>query len=553
MKFRNPKSEIRNPKGDHAAESRTCSSPVGRRFCGAATEAERRHSCRPVRVAQNNADKNVGAPSTRLRLSVALLAPGVGPESFHYSTTFLLSAIRFCQNRFRISDFRSCLVSTFFLFAFAVSAAPTTNALVVISPQQIVSNAVAYSQRLKVLDRDVEAATAQQRQARAQGLPQLSADAQVAQYVGLTDSDFGPAITIPAIDTRYGAGVQIKQPLYTGGRIKGQQASAVFRQGAARENRRGAGADVVDEALRAYWNWAKAFFLAASLQSSVERMEAHSKDIWSLYKAGLATDNDALATDVQLDRTRLSLDSASRRIEVCAAKIAFLTGQTLPADSRPQPAEPPRDFVLPPEAGMLAAAHTNRAERAAITLEAHAAEAQVKATRGEYYPQFALIGRYDVARPNMMNIPPTDSWQDDAFVGLGVTWNIFDWGLRKAKVTEASARSAQARIRVQQVEDRINLEVREARINLQDARQRFTVATRGERSAQRNLQAVTDLWQNGLARHSEVLDAHDQLTATQYEVISAQSDVELARAALDHALGRLNVPTPGTGKMTNDQ
>ena len=482
-----------------------------------------------------------------------VVGSSTGESAFHPTAPSRLFGFRISDFGFlsdfglRTSDFAALLLALA-IASSSASAAPAvapTNSPVVIPPQQVVSNAVAYSQRLKALDRDVEAATAQQRQARAQGLPQLSADAQVAQYVGLTDSDFGPTMTIPAIDTRYGAGVQIKQPLYTGGRIKGQQASAAFQQGAARENRRAAGADVVDEAWRAYWNWAKAFFLTASLQSSVERMEAHSKDIWSLYNAGLATDNDALATDVQLDQTRLSLDSASRRIEVFAAKIAFLTGQTLPADSRPQPAEPPRDFALPPEAGMLDAAQTNRAERAAITLEAHAAEAQVKATRGEYYPQFALIGRYDVARPNMMNIPPTDAWQDDAFVGLGVTWNIFDWGLRKAKVTEASARSAQARIRVQQVEDRINLEVREARINLQDARQRFTVATRGEKSAQRNLQAVTDLWQNGLARHSEVLDAHDQLTETQYEVISAQSDAELARAALDHALGQVNVPTAG--------
>ena len=40
---------------------------VGRRSCGAAAKAERRHFCRPVHVIQDHADKNVGAPKLEIR------------------------------------------------------------------------------------------------------------------------------------------------------------------------------------------------------------------------------------------------------------------------------------------------------------------------------------------------------------------------------------------------------------------------------------------------------------------------------------------------------
>ena len=223
-------------------------------------------------------------------------------------------------------------------------------------------------------------------------------------------------------------------------------------------------------------------------------------------------------------------------------RIIFLTGQPLAANCQP---EKTAATVPPPPAEevLLQAAQTGRPEHAARQSEVQAAEAQVKVTRADYYPQVSLVARYEEGRPNLNNIPPVDKWQDDAYAGVAVSWNLFDWGLRKGRVAEAKARSEQARLRLGETDDLIVLEVREARINVQDVRQRLEVAERAQRSAQRNLEAATDLWQNGLNRHSDVLDALGQLTDTEYEVTTARADLALAQAALDHAVGRL-----GTGK-----
>ena len=54
---------------------------VGRRSGGAASNAERRHSCRRGPGLHEQADKNVGAPRwKRLRQSVALPAHGFGKK-----------------------------------------------------------------------------------------------------------------------------------------------------------------------------------------------------------------------------------------------------------------------------------------------------------------------------------------------------------------------------------------------------------------------------------------------------------------------------------------
>jgi outer membrane protein len=407
-----------------------------------------------------------------------------------------------------------------------------------LTPQQVVQEAVAHSPRLRALDREVEAATARTQQANVQNLPTVAGTAQASHYAGLGDSGFGPFV-IPFIEDQYRAAVTVSQPLYTGGRITRQKEIAGYQQAAARHTRRGMEADLVLQALTAYWNWSKAFHAVESLKAAVARMEAHAQDMRNLRAAGLATENEALATDVSLDQTRLRLEEAQRGIEVMLARIAFLTGQTPAADLVPARVAPPADLNVPAETELLGAAQAHREERAARVLEARAAKAQVQATQADYAPQVSALVRYEQARPNLLEIPPEDQWREDTFLGVSLSWMLFDWGQRRARVAEASARSAQARLLVEQVVEQISLEVREARINLQDARARVTVASRAQQSAERNLAAATTLWKNGLARHSDVLDAHNQLTSAQYEAIVASADLELARASLDHATGRL--------------
>ena len=188
---------------------------------------------------------------------------------------------------------------------------------------------------------------------------------------------------------------------------------------------------------------------------------------------------------------------------------------------------------------LLNVARDHRAELAASRARAEAARSAVKATRAAYFPQVSLQARYEQARPNLLNIPPEDRWAGDAFVGVLLNWNVFDFGLTKARVREAEARLAQAELLAAEQEERVVLDVRDARIAMLDAVDRLEVATRVMSSAERNLRAATDLWKNGMARHADVLDAHAQLTDAEYQVVSARADALIARAALDRATGRL--------------
>ena len=440
--------------------------------------------------------------------------------------------------------------ASFFLWlaaALSVAGASATSEPSRVTPDQIVRDALAHSLALQVSEKEVRAAEARKAQTDSLTKPTLDIEARAWRYEGLEAVSLGGLLTIPAIESRYAASATLAQPIYTGGRITSERENAEHLRRAAGYRRRATEADVVLQALTAYWGWSKAYYSVSALQAAVDRVAAHAADMRNLREAGMATDNDTLATDVLLDQTRLRLEEARRRVKLTRAQLVFLTGRELADAAAPEEAPPARDTASTPETD-AAQAVARRPERQALEMQWKASKAQIVSSRADLYPQIFLTARYEQDRPNSLFFPPEDQWQDDAFAGLSLGWQVFDWGRTRASVLEAAQRADQARLRLQQAEEQIALEVTQARIDLEDAGERLPVAARTEDSARRNLEVATDLWKHGLTRHSDVLDAYSQLSDAQYSVTAARADVRLAQASLDHALGREPAGAPSPEK-----
>lgn len=418
----------------------------------------------------------------------------------------------------------------------------TTN---LVGPREIVMAARRYSPTVRMAAGEVGAAEARRRQAQGARWPVVDLRLQAFRYQGLEPFELNGVTVIDAIEDRIGGSVGATLPLYTGGRLSAASAGAKHGRQAAAEAKRAAESDVTLQALTAFWTWSKAFHGQSALEAALTRMETHAADIRNRRSAGLATEHEVLATEVVLEQMRLRLETSRRGVKQSRAWIAYLAGEEPASNAIPRRAEGGGEVTVPSEQEALQAAR-GRAEVAARRSELSAFEAMVRASGGETLPQVALTARYEQANPNMMNIPPRDEWQDVSFVGATVTWTILDWGVARAKVAEARARSLQARARLEQTEAAVAFQVREARIGLEDARGRIRVAERAEESARKSLQAVTDLWHGGLARHAEVLDAHTQLAEAEYQVLAARADAALARAALEHATGGPVEEKPGS-------
>ena len=413
-----------------------------------------------------------------------------------------------------------------------------------VNAAQVLADALRHSLTLKLSAQDIAAARARTLQTRAQLLPALNLASHGGHYEGLKDGavagQYNNTIIIPSVADWYGASATLSQPLFTGGQLWQQKIHAGFQYNATTQAWHSVEADVRRQALSAYWHWSKSFYALATLRAAVARMEVHATDMRNFHDAGLATDNDTLSTEVLLDKTRLYLEEAKRYDEIARAQIAFLTGHDLPSNAVPNRPVIPAGLSVAPESDVLNTARTNRPEYAVRRMELNAAGALVDMHRAGYWPQLYLTASYDYDNPNPRIIPPQDEWNGDFYAGVALSWNILDWGLTRGKVSEAAARAAQAKLRLTQEDERIVLEARQARISLQDAIQSLTVAERAQQSAQRNLESATSLWNSGLLRHSELLDAHTKLTQAQYDAVSARANIVLTQTALNYATGQLN-------------
>ena len=408
----------------------------------------------------------------------------------------------------------------------------------VVGVASVLQAALEHSYARRSSQQEVEAAAAREAQAAARGRPSLDVGARATQYSGLEEALLG-SFLVPEIDQRYGAFAVVTQPLYTGGRISGQREAESFSRQAAVAGQEAVTAGVALETLATYWAWSRAGQSVEAARAAVDRMQALYDDVRHQHEAGLVTDNDLLSTEVELERARLRQDTAGQQLQLARAQVVFLTGQPLDVEATPEIAPAPAGPDLPGEAEQLAAAFSNRPERAARAAEVAAAAAHVKVRKADRGPTVNARAGYEYANPNQLFFPPDDEWNDDAYVGVEVSWNVWDPGLTRGALAEAAARQMQVELRRDQADADITLNVRSARIRLQESLNRYQVSTRARESARGNVESATALWKNGLARQSEVLDAQARLADAEAAVVDAVADVAVGRAALDFACGAL--------------
>lgn len=409
-----------------------------------------------------------------------------------------------------------------------------------VSPGQIVKEVLAHSRQLKIAGNDVRALEARAAQASAARRPSLRLQAGATQYSGLEEALLGPQILIPKIEDRYHWSADVTQLVYAGGRVDASGRAARFEAAAADLSGTALESDLRFQALTAYWTWAKSLGALNSVKAAMVRMDAHAADIRNLKQSGAATENDVASAETLLAQTKLKFEDARRNLDLARARLAYLAGRELPADALPQKPGTP-DVAKPmPGGDLVGVALGNRQERRSARLAAEAFALQVKAAKASYQPQLSLVARYEQARPNSLFFPPADEWNSDAFVGVSVSWSLYEGGLDVARVREAAARADSARERAESWDEVITLEVREAVIRHESALSRCGVARQAEDSAKRNLESAATLWKNGMARHSELLDAESRFSDAQYETAVSEADAALAAAALRHAVGSLN-------------
>jgi outer membrane protein TolC len=394
---------------------------------------------------------------------------------------------------------------------------------------------------------EAEAGAAEQRtdQARSALLPQVSG---VAQYLRATDNGIGDTSYLPGVginrapttgrhvdqlsDTfdNYVAGISAFQYLFDFGRTNG-----FIDERSAEADAENARLDLVQ--LDLVYGVAQAFYdlLAAKqivrvYESAVKKRTEHLHEADVKAKAGLRPDIDTVTAEAELERAQVQLVDARSETAKAKAQLDYAMGLGDAAPDYTQvetvPAVPSPDVLD----HYLATAMQHRPDLAALLDEARAAGAEIRQYASDYLPRFGAVAGFNTRGQD-------ESPANNFYAGIVVTWSIFNGFLTDHQVEEAKLQQQAATHAIEDLRQRIVVQVKRAYLDLVAGVDRVRKAEKARDAARLQLDLAEGRYTNGLGSIIELSDAERQLTQADADLVRAKSDLALAKAAVDRATG----------------
>lgn len=313
--------------------------------------------------------------------------------------------------------------------------------------------------------------------------------------------------------------------LYDGGQSLASRQAAKLNTAATAQTFAAVRNDLVFEVTRAFYTIGKARQFVATSAAAVASMEATANVASNRFAAGNVLKTDFLDAQVRLAESQENLIRA--RNAAALSEVVFRTVLGVGETDAVTATETDGSTTNAP-----AVTSATRPELAAAHQTSAAADRQVRAAQAGFIPRLNAFASYDLDSGNGTHY--ADSW----LAGVSVDLNIFDGFLTRGKVAEARANLASAREQERKVALAVALETRQAQLNLEETQARLATTGKSVEQAAESVQITKDRYANGLALLTQLLDAENALTAARQRRAAVGTDLLIARAALDHALGQ---------------
>jgi outer membrane protein TolC len=381
---------------------------------------------------------------------------------------------------------------------------------------------------------EVEKQTLEQVIARGQHLPQVDLDADWTRhaYPSLVTPIRASGVFPPLDRDVANVGLALSLPLYSGGRLVAGEALATHNREAALQSLRASEQDLLFNVVATYTKALHFRELGTVLDARIKALLQQEKDIVLRLEQGRAARLDLIRLQTRLSQARYDKVSVTQGAADARALLAALLGEAGPvAPLADLDATAP---ALPETAdAALARALVRRPELRRFDAMGLAAEQRAAIARGERLPQVNLAAK--VQESSGSDWTAHDDWN----LGLRLTLPVFDGGIRKRRVEQATLEQRQMRLQRDDVHNRIASEVEQAFGALTEARARLDFATQGETEAREALHIETLRYQSGESTITDLLGAEAALWSATANRLQAGYDITASQARLLRAMGEL--------------
>ncbi len=350
--------------------------------------------------------------------------------------------------------------------------------------------------------------------------------------------NFGSFNISPSIVNNYNIKLSLQQPLFTGFKLSSSSNIAEYNYESRKQEYTRDEQQLVLNIKNAYWNLFKVIKVKSAVDENVDLIKAHLTDITNFFDQGLSTKNDVLKVQVQLAEAQLRQIDAKNGVELAKSNLNNVIGLPLSTNVEVQSDVSINEDTIPELDRLTDEAMQNRPELKAMDFQLKAGESGVTLAESNWYPQIYLTGDYYYSRPNQRIFPAEDKFNGTWDVGVGLSWDIWNWLSTSDQTKQAEAQYEQVKDGYKSLKDGITLEVTQNYLNLLKAKEKITTANQSVHQAEENYRVTDETFKNGLNLNSDLLDAEFSLMQAKTNYVQALADYEVAKASLEKSIGK---------------
>ncbi|MGV8125036.1 MAG: TolC family protein [Candidatus Xenobiia bacterium LiM19] len=333
----------------------------------------------------------------------------------------------------------------------------------------------------------------------------------------------------------YQMNATVRQLIFDFNRTRSSVRQALAEEKASTANLTRVQSDTVFNVKNAFFTYVQKYRLVNVNEQNVSTQQKHLELAQERWKAGVGLPSDVMRAETAVQNAIFNLTQARSDEQTARINLAIQMGIDprtpieVSVDSEPLPTSEPVERLF--DIAIVQRPEMHQA-LAAVVADLCGVDAAYSNDAPTLTGQTGWFSRGSV-------LPPDTSYFN---VGLILQWYLYDGGSTAGMVKKAKGALDESRAQLELIKQGVLQEVAASVVNLQTAAQRISTAEAEVANAEETSRLIDGRYKAGLGTFLDVLDAQDALVTARTNLVNAQSALDLARAALAHAIGN---PLPG--------
>ncbi len=331
-------------------------------------------------------------------------------------------------------------------------------------------------------------------------------------------------------------GINVKQPLYTAGKVgTALRIASIESEGALADIDR-TSQSLALEVVKACYGLLWAERAKGLVTETQEQRKLHAEMARARFKNGVATEVDVLRSEVAVANGAPELVRADNAIRQARALLNYYLVRRLEAPTRVSADFQDKPWDQWDLEALAAQALRSRPEMVRLRIAERSAEAQMQLAEAESKMRADFSAGYGIAfrRPSNILNPNFSRWN----FAVNFTLPVFDGFRRSGLVYQAVANQRSVRLDREKLEQQIRLSLQQGLDDIKAAQETITAAQANITQAEKVLAMTQSNYQFGAATTLDIVDAQTALSQARTNLLRGMYDYSVTRTNLLWVAGR---------------